>query len=60
MGPSWPVSQLPAGRWRGGCLLPHPPQRAPETSPALFQGEGKLELQTFDPPLECLTSFHLG
>lgn len=26
MGPSWPVSQLPAARWRGGCLLPHPPR----------------------------------
>lgn len=46
MGPSWPLSQLPAARWRGGCLLPIP-RRAPETSPALFQGEGKLEPRTW-------------
>lgn len=44
MGPSWPLSQLPAARWRGGCLLPHPPK--PKTTPTLFQGDGKPEPQT--------------
>lgn len=41
MGPSWPLSQLPAARWRSGCLLPHPPK-----TPSPCKGEGKLEPQT--------------
>lgn len=46
MGPSWLLSQLPAARWRGGCLLPHL-LKSPRLPPTLFQGEGKLEPQTW-------------
>lgn len=49
MGPSWLLSQLPAARWRGGCLLPHPlksPRPPSHPPPTLFRGEGNLEPQT--------------
>lgn len=52
-GPLLACVPAPCSQMERRLLASPPPQRAPETSPALFQGEGKLELQTFDPPLEC-------
>lgn len=31
-GPLWPLSQLAAARWRGGCARPHPPRPQPLSS----------------------------
>ena len=58
MGPSWPLSQLLAARWRGLLASPSP-QRAPKTS-SPFEGEGKLDPRTFDLPLEWPKSSLLG